>query len=29
LDEKSLTDRLASADYHFSEEAGQVSVTHF
>jgi hypothetical protein len=23
LDEKSLTDRLSSADYHFSEEAGQ------
>jgi hypothetical protein len=23
LDEKSLTDRLASADYHFSEEAGR------
>jgi hypothetical protein len=23
LDEKSLNDRLASADYHFSEEAGQ------
>jgi hypothetical protein len=23
LDEKSLTDRLASADYHFSKEAGR------
>ncbi|MDA7609306.1 DUF4250 domain-containing protein [Akkermansiaceae bacterium] len=23
LDEKSVTDRLANADYHFSKEAGQ------